>query len=608
LRLNSIIGGRGMRSIICNGLVAVLACVAAPCIASAKADDCKVALLATVPVTMNGLRAIVDAKVNGTPSRFILDSGAFFNTMPLAKAAELGLKTGPAPSWLTMRGLGGTFEVKLAKIKSFGFFGINIPDVEFLVGGTDVGTGLIASNFLGIADNEFDLANGQIKLMKPKDCGDKNLAYWTNGAGGNFVSLDDAANPMDKRIFAAVYVNGVRMRALLDTGAPTSFLSRKAAESAGIDLASDKVREEDEVGGLGRRSYRSWVAPVTSFKIGDEEIQKTRLRVIDSRIDTDADATHMVLGMDFYLSHRIYIARGQRKIYFTYAGGKVFSLTTQPQNSTSPAPTPSQPSASPPETAPKDAAAFAQRGNARISRHEIVAGIADLTEAIRMAPDKADYYFDRARAYSANRQPFLAMADLDKTLQIDPRRTQALMARAMGRMSGRDRSGALADLEAAEKSAPEGSMYALGIATFYDQLELPARSIPLLDSWLKLHPNDSRLDEALNSRCWARTRANIEPAKALEDCNAAIRKGGEKPQYFDSRGLAKLRLGDNAGAIADYDQALAKIPKLPWSLLGRGIARLRLGQTEAGNADIAAANAVSPDIEQAAARVGFTRP
>ena len=36
----------------------------------------------------------------------------------------------------------------------------------------------------------------------------------------------------------------------------------------------------------------------------------------------------MLIGADFFLSHRIYVASSQRKLYFTYNGGPVFNLDT----------------------------------------------------------------------------------------------------------------------------------------------------------------------------------------------------------------------------------------------------------------------------------------
>jgi hypothetical protein len=107
-----------------------------------------------------------------------------------------------------------------------------------------------------------------------------------------------------------------------DSGASLSVLSRPAAARAGIRPSSENVTS----GGIGYGVFggglETSLAPFGSFAIGDEEVQNTRLRVADIELQ-DAD---MLLGADFFLSHRILISRSQDKIYFTYNGGPVFRL------------------------------------------------------------------------------------------------------------------------------------------------------------------------------------------------------------------------------------------------------------------------------------------
>jgi hypothetical protein len=35
----------------------------------------------------------------------------------------------------------------------------------------------------------------------------------------------------------------------------------------------------------------------------------------------------MLIGADFFRSHRIYVARDQRRVYVSYVGGRVFDLS-----------------------------------------------------------------------------------------------------------------------------------------------------------------------------------------------------------------------------------------------------------------------------------------
>jgi hypothetical protein len=77
---------------------------------------------------------------------------------------------------------------------------------------------------------------------------------------------------------------------------------------------------------------QTWIAPFASFRIGDEEIRNTHLRIGDTGL-RDVD---MLIGADFFLSHRIYVASSQHKLYFTYNGGPV--LIGDPFPSTARAP------------------------------------------------------------------------------------------------------------------------------------------------------------------------------------------------------------------------------------------------------------------------------
>ena len=71
-------------------LAPLLALIAQPATA-ADAGKCKVVPIAKFPVVMEGSRASVPVSFNGKQTRIWLDSGAFFNFMPKAKAVELGL-------------------------------------------------------------------------------------------------------------------------------------------------------------------------------------------------------------------------------------------------------------------------------------------------------------------------------------------------------------------------------------------------------------------------------------------------------------------------------------------------------------------------------------
>jgi tetratricopeptide (TPR) repeat protein len=378
------------------------------------------------------------------------------------------------------------------------------------------------------------------------------------------------------------------VRIVFDTGAATSILTLEAARRAGIDPKSAQVIPAGQVGGVGRRQFQSWIAPVDVFKIGDEEIRHTHLRIADTTVDD----TDMLLGADFFLSHHVYIAKSQGKVYFTYNGGPVFNLTTTPL-AAAPSALSTQTS---PSAEPTDPEGFARRGAAYADRRDFDHAIADLTKAVMLAPTEARYRFDRARAYQRNNQPFLAMADLNEGLKLDPSDVSALVARAQLEFLGHDRTHAFADLGAVDRLAARQANVRLSLGELYESAAAYTPALAQLDLWILAHPDDSRRAQALDDRCRIRALTGEDLRKALADCNAAVGALPKAPVFLASRGLVHLRLGEQDKAIADFDAALVIAPKAPWALYGRGLAKLKKGLTAEGNADIAAAVALLPGL------------
>jgi tetratricopeptide (TPR) repeat protein len=85
---------------------------------------------------------------------------------------------------------------------------------------------------------------------------------------------------------------------------------------------------------------------------------------------------------------------------------------------------------------------------------------------------------------------------------------------------------------------------------------------------------------------------------ALKDCNFAVSHSlkGSNSEMLDTRGFARLRLGDYDKSIDDYDAALKIKPQLASALYGRGIAKIKKKNVADGEADIASAEKISPKI------------
>src|SRR5512146_1303526 len=95
--------------------------------------DCKVGRIAELPVTMNGLRPMVTAKINGADAQFLADSGAFFSLISPASAEEYHLAS--SPTNVVIRGIGGSSMARVTTVKEFTLAGVPIHNVQFAVGG-----------------------------------------------------------------------------------------------------------------------------------------------------------------------------------------------------------------------------------------------------------------------------------------------------------------------------------------------------------------------------------------------------------------------------------------------------------------------------------------
>lgn len=569
------------------------------CAGSAWAEGCTLAKYGTLSVEMIGERPTTLVKVNGAATRFAIDTGAWFSFMSRANADALGLRLVPAPFGFRMGGIGGSAAAEIARIKDLGILDTDLHNVDFLVGGSDAGEGSLGANLLDFADLEIDLAQGKVTLFKPEGCRKSALAYWVKKGGTYNVADLRPFDLNDRRSFVDVTIDGKSIRALLDSGATATLLDRRAAERIGIDLKGPGVKPGVRIHGVGAKTYQSWIVPIDTFSVGTETIQHSEMLVMDGNLgDGSAD---MVLGVDFMLAHHMYIANSQRKLYFTYDGGRVFSLDTASIGAHETATAAANDAGGEPKTATD----YALRGQARLARGELANALSDLNAAIRLDPDNADDHLTRARILLAQKQPEAALGDLDKALSLDPKNLDALLLRARLRYGEKDEAGAAADLAAAQKLAPAGSMQSRAIASLYVAMDEPANALPLLDAWIRAHEDDASLGSALNERCWARALANHALDGALHDCRDAIKRDGDRAAYLDSLGMVYLRMGNYAESIKAYRQALAQSPHTAWSHYGLGLAELHSGQTAAGNGELATARSLDSGIDARAAKLGL---
>jgi tetratricopeptide (TPR) repeat protein/predicted aspartyl protease len=547
-------------------------------------------MVADLPVTMEGLRPVVVARINDADVRFVLDSGAYYSALTETAVVKYKLPSRSAPTGVAEVGIAGGRISTIATVQTFTLGTYPIHDMKFFVGAPyflNGAVGLFGQNLMLPFDEEFDLAHGEFHLMLPKDCKSAPGAYWTSSqpVGVMDIEAPSARNPTPG---GTAYVNGVKVNVKFDTGAPVSVLSLAAAKRAGITPESVGVKSIGATSGVGGGLVKQWLAPLAKFSIGGETIMNTQVTIADFRSDT----LDMLLGDDFFLSHHVYVAKAQRKLYFTYNGGVVFRLEAPATSPDSSPRSPSEIAASADE--PLDAAALMRRGVAFAARKDFQRALSDLSRACELAPNQPDNFYELARVQWESDQSDLALKNLDRAIELKPDYVNALFARARLRVKQHIDVGN--DLLTLEKLISPEDELRFQLADLFDDTGNYSAAVRQFDVWISARPHDRLLAWALNGRCWARATGNLDLDAALTDCNNALQLQIENAGFADSRALVRLRRGELDRAISDYDYALEREPKNATSLYGRGLAKLGKGLAAASKSDLDAATAIDPKI------------
>ena len=549
-----------------------------------------------MPVTIVDRRPIATLKLNGVEVPMLVDSGAVFSMLSESTATQLKLPLRRLPADWRIEGYTGRIEAKQTRVEKVGLLGAELRNVEFLVGGNELGAGImgiLGRNFLSAADAEYDLAHGVVRLSFPKgDCDKTNFAHWAGAAPVIVVPLE-AQDSADTAIRVHVSINGTRALAMLDTGASRTFLTLRAARRAGIEERD--MTPVGRVGGAGEGRVKSWTGHVAMFELGGQKLSNSQIHIGDTANSSD----DVLLGLDYFLSHRIYVSRLQGQAYITWNGGSIFPPSRATSSEFDP-----RYAALPQNVGKEDVDALARRGAAALAANDYQRALEDLNRACELAPGVADYFYTRARVHIAMREVRPALTDLDTALRLDPALAEARIRRTWVRLTLGDRPGAEADLAQLDAALPPSSQLRAEMAQLYASFAKAPEALRQFDLWVSTHPRDAQLASVLNARCWLRARLNIDLALALEDCKEAVDKDDGEAAFRDSLGWTYLRMGDAAKAKRAFDGAI-KLAARPFSLYGRGLAQLQLNDTANGEHDLAAARKLRPLIDEEVRKEGF---
>jgi tetratricopeptide (TPR) repeat protein len=549
------------------------------------AGQCQIQRL-EVPVTMQGVNPTITAQINGRDALFIIDSGSWGSTITPAAAEQYQLH--PKQQFRS--------STTVATVDTFTIFNTPVLKFDFPLGGNERGVaGSLGQNILRVADIEYDMANATVRILKTTDCRKANLAYWARSGESYSVMDIEPASAVAPLTIGTAYLNGAKIRVTFETGATASVVGLRAAERAGIKPGGPGVDEAGEVI-AGHSRLRAWIANFPSLRIGDEEVHNARLRF------ADLGNEDMVLGADFFLSHHVYVASSQSKLFFTYNGGPVFNYAAAVAQAKAAGAMPEAavpaPDADP--SAAADAPALARRAAAYAARRDFEHALQDYDRACALAPNEASYFYQRALIRLSLHRNDAGAADIETALKLNPEYADAYFVRAQFRLSNHATADAVSDLNSVDRLAAKQAAIRYGLASLYSAANEPQSAIRQLDLWVAHHPDDVNLPDALNTLCWDRAVLNQDLDRALDDCNRALRLRRRSYAFLESRGFVYLRRKEFDKAIGDYDAALKIDPKAAWALYCRGLAKSRAGKAKEGASDMTAALARDPNVGERA--------
>jgi predicted aspartyl protease len=334
----------GYRQWIGRATAGAFALAAVPALA---APACQLVKIGELSVTTAHNRPLAAISINGHAAQMLVDTGADRSLLWRPALESLGLRA--VASNVKSYGVNGTDQAGIVTVRDFGLGDSVVHDLTLFVVGRGTGApfaGLLGEDFLAKFDVEFDLSSHVIRLFTPKNCSGDEVVYWANAYSVTPIvhlmgsELERRSAGEEHRPLVKVLLNGHEAVALLDSGASVSGVTADLVRRPGMAPEAAPTTA-GTIRGIASQPLDTSLAVFPTLTVGQEQIQNVKLRIAElfnrnreamtgSFIPVDpVTEPDMIIGADFFLAHRIYIAHSQGKVYFTYRGGPIFQ--TEPQ-------------------------------------------------------------------------------------------------------------------------------------------------------------------------------------------------------------------------------------------------------------------------------------
>jgi tetratricopeptide (TPR) repeat protein len=293
------------------------------------AANCQVVEKARLHLSYTNTLPVVAAKINGKDTALGFDMGAqTFITPEAVSHHHL-----PRDEFRRTRSVGTTaiITARNVLIRDFQFAGTShrmksvaaIALVSKITSGESslIGApleGILGADILADYDLDLDFINNTLTLYKVSGCASVQ-PRWT----GTFEALPVKVTGQ-RRISVPVILDGHKLRAIFDTGANQSAVSRAAASRIGIAEAVLKADNLQSFIGAGNIAAKLRSHRFQALAVGEETMRDVRLGILKIPL-LEAD---MLLGHDYMRSKRFWISYATKTVFVQAGAAPVFA---QPQ-------------------------------------------------------------------------------------------------------------------------------------------------------------------------------------------------------------------------------------------------------------------------------------
>ncbi len=300
---------------------------------------CSIERIASLPVDVTDNQPTIAGVYAGRPVTLMVDTGANLSYVTSTGAARLGLVVEAAPGY-KVYGVGGRERMDSTWIGTLAFGQLRIHHVQMAVIRLPFAAHDKAPDFVIGQDvftryaMELDFPDGKLRLWQPHDCAPAQIAYWTKDY--SMAKLEDAGTGV---IRTTLLLDGKPVAATFDTGATTSWITRRELNALAIPTEAVK-RDAAVLPGINGQPIHSETVTLATLALGDNEtVHNVKLlvghlfapdkrSVIGSRIQRRLSfQPEMLVGGDFFRSHRVMVWYDASRMFFSYQGGPVFQTT-----------------------------------------------------------------------------------------------------------------------------------------------------------------------------------------------------------------------------------------------------------------------------------------